>query len=577
MTHSIYTNSLAVAGLLLLVTAVSALMRGSHRGNRSLLLLLTAAMTYCLGYAGELIYDSPSTTHFFGHFQYIGVVACAPSWLMVCLAHVGVNTPGWRKGVRFAWSLALVALLVRWTTESHHLFYSTVKIAPVGPHMAIRMTYGPLYWLMVFCLHWCFLGGMLVLWRRRALFLPLHHTQLGLMLGSMVVPMAANLLYALRLPPEPELDKAPYAMAVTGLLASVAILRYDVANMAPALRSDLLERVPQGILIFSRRKRLVSFNQAAYDFFDAGMLRVGAMLESFPGFLRDLAKEHGSSGECWREVGLDGENQWAEVSLTQVHSPGKAKPVGTAFVLQDITRTRRIQESLQNIIDDRRSKLDDVIHQASQAREDERQAIGRNLHDTLCQEFASVVALLEPFESANNEDRPIHEPRTVEQFTSLAKQARQVYQRARDFAHSLDSEAVSHESFEDELEAFCESTARIHAVECELVLEERFVLPEDGHADAALKIIREGVFNALRHGRAKRVWVDLVVKREGERSISVCNDGLPIPPVEKRTKGLGLMHIQQRAEEMGGSCTIESRDDGITVLQVLLPGPTGEA
>ncbi len=85
---------------------------------------------------------------------------------------------------------------------------------------------------------------------------------------------------------------------------------------------------------------------------------------------------------------------------------------------------------------------------------------------------------------------------------------------------------------------------------------------------AGYRIAAEALANAATHARAGRVVVDLRAE-DGELLLTVTDDGRGLPPVP-RAGGLGLASMRQRAEEIGGRCTIESDGDG-TRVSVALP------
>ena len=84
---------------------------------------------------------------------------------------------------------------------------------------------------------------------------------------------------------------------------------------------------------------------------------------------------------------------------------------------------------------------------------------------------------------------------------------------------------------------------------------------------AAYRIVMEAVTNALRHSGAERCTVSL--KREDGTLLLRVRDtgrGLAADP----GAGVGLTSMRERAEELGGTCTVTSSDSG-TLVEVRLP------
>ncbi|GAA4413535.1 hypothetical protein GCM10023168_36510 [Fodinibacter luteus] len=84
---------------------------------------------------------------------------------------------------------------------------------------------------------------------------------------------------------------------------------------------------------------------------------------------------------------------------------------------------------------------------------------------------------------------------------------------------------------------------------------------------AVYRCVAEGVTNALRHGGASRVTVQVMANAAGHVTVNVRDDGIggPIAP------GVGLTSLRQRAEQMGGSLAVEPCDAGGALLHVELP------
>jgi signal transduction histidine kinase len=82
------------------------------------------------------------------------------------------------------------------------------------------------------------------------------------------------------------------------------------------------------------------------------------------------------------------------------------------------------------------------------------------------------------------------------------------------------------------------------------------------------RMVQEALNNANRHAHAKNVSVDL---KQSANSISVKieDDGSGFDP--KRTRGMGLLGMEERVKRLGGTLTIESRPGTRTIIRAELP------
>jgi signal transduction histidine kinase len=84
---------------------------------------------------------------------------------------------------------------------------------------------------------------------------------------------------------------------------------------------------------------------------------------------------------------------------------------------------------------------------------------------------------------------------------------------------------------------------------------------------AAYRIAMEALTNVVRHARARSCV--LKVQRDHELNITISDDGYGLPTMVVR--GIGMRSMRERAEELGGTCTIEARAEGGTVVRASFP------
>ena len=85
------------------------------------------------------------------------------------------------------------------------------------------------------------------------------------------------------------------------------------------------------------------------------------------------------------------------------------------------------------------------------------------------------------------------------------------------------------------------------------------------------RIFQESVANAARHARTPRVEI-VLTRADGWVTLDVRDDGIGFEPTVARTRGgLGLTSMVERAELLGGTCTIDTRPHRGTRVTARLP------
>ncbi len=92
-------------------------------------------------------------------------------------------------------------------------------------------------------------------------------------------------------------------------------------------------------------------------------------------------------------------------------------------------------------------------------------------------------------------------------------------------------------------------------------------LPEE-HTTCIYRVVQEALNNAARHAQASAIQVSVKSSPNSIR-VSVQDDGSGFDPV--RTRGLGMLGMEERVRHLGGTFDIESQPGRGTLVKVELP------
>jgi len=198
----------------------------------------------------------------------------------------------------------------------------------------------------------------------------------------------------------------------------------------------------------------------------------------------------------------------------------------------------------------------------------ERSRIARELHDTLAQGFAGIAFQLEAV-ATKLKEAPDH----AKQHLELAlKMVRHSLAEARRSVMNLRSSTLDHGDLGSALAETSRLILADRAVEFDLQIEgvARPLPPKV--ENNLLRIGQEAITNSVKYSHAKKIRVDLAYL-QGTVVLSVCDDGSGFEQSEPTGNGVhfGLLGMQERAKQMGGTLSVISRKGAGTAVTIEVP------
>jgi signal transduction histidine kinase len=189
------------------------------------------------------------------------------------------------------------------------------------------------------------------------------------------------------------------------------------------------------------------------------------------------------------------------------------------------------------------------------ARDNERLALSRELHDSFGQRLTAMKLHLRQLchQGISADD---------ERMQSLHDLAAELLEDIRDQAARL--RGLEDVSLADAIE---ELAASFPDLDCRINFEEGLVIEEPGLCHDLYRIVQEAITNAIRHGDATRVNIDLEVVDDNLR-LRVTDNG---HGCQKPQAGCGLEGITERVRTRHGRMEVQTDDQGRFVLQVEVP------
>lgn len=198
------------------------------------------------------------------------------------------------------------------------------------------------------------------------------------------------------------------------------------------------------------------------------------------------------------------------------------------------------------------------------AREEERRRIRRDLHDGLGPVLAGIAMQLDAARRLMRQDQD-----TAGQLLQhLREQTQAAIADIRRLVYELRPPALDDLGLTGALAQHAASCSAPGGLQVSIDAAPGLPALPAAVEVAAYRIAAEAVTNVTRHAAARTANVKLTAC-DGVLQVEVTDDGRGVSPVHQA--GVGLTSMRERAEELGGSCTLLPRPDGGSIVSARLP------
>jgi PAS domain S-box-containing protein len=198
----------------------------------------------------------------------------------------------------------------------------------------------------------------------------------------------------------------------------------------------------------------------------------------------------------------------------------------------------------------------------------ERQRLGHDLHDGLCQQLAGIELMSQVLEQKLAAKSKADAARVAE----IGKYVRKAIGQTRLLARGLSPVTLEAEGLMSALEELAGNTEKLFGIRCRFECASPVLIEDLAIGTHLYRIAQEAVSNAIKHGKAKNVVIRLEDKA-GTR-LTIDDDGEGFSKKSSPGKGMGLRIMHYRAAMVNGSVSIEpNKSGGVTVSCAVPPQP----
>ncbi len=279
----------------------------------------------------------------------------------------------------------------------------------------------------------------------------------------------------------------------------------------------------------------------------------------------------------FRIVLSDGSVRWITARGT-VQTNKQGKPRRMLGISLDVTprkeaelQTRQQRAELEQLRQQKTASLEkEVVERARLEREviescgREQRRIAYDLHDGVGQQLVGIALSAKLLEQELRDERPAQ----ARKASAIVRLANETARLTRHTARSLEG-ADGVGDLKVALEALAANARKNCRVAANVTSDSSFFAVSAPAAAQLYRIVQEALHNAVEHGRAHKVQIDLTVDRDN-MVLTVRDDGKGFDG-GGASNGMGLRIMRYRAQCIGGSCEVQSNRAEGTIVTCRVP------
>ena len=267
-----------------------------------------------------------------------------------------------------------------------------------------------------------------------------------------------------------------------------------------------------------------------------------------PSFLSQMPTYHG------RKIDV-------EMSTAAIYANANTGETEYLLVLRDQETFKRAQEATTN---------KKMIRALIEAKESEHKRLAQELHDGVGQSLFSVSVALQAVDSFVHDN-----PELSEYIAEVRAELQKVINYINVYSHQLRPHSLDQLGLEPTIQMMID-TLRKNVPELDIQLTTR----ELGRCDPAVeinlyRITQEALHNTIKYAGATQAHID-IIKDETHIHMTIQDNGIGFDREQLKSEGLGLKHMEERVDQLGGTCTIQSKIGQGTCIDIVIPRWRGQ-
>ena len=192
----------------------------------------------------------------------------------------------------------------------------------------------------------------------------------------------------------------------------------------------------------------------------------------------------------------------------------------------------------------------DMSEKMAQTRE--RNRLAREIHDTLGHTLTGIAMGLDACMALID----ISPEMTKEQLEKLSTVSREGITDIRRSVNELRPDALERLSLDVAIRKMITDMSKMSDVQIFFETDVRRMRFDEDEENAIYRVIQESITNAVRHGKAKKIWITMQ-RRENEIVLTIRDNGIGCKEIKS---GFGTRHIRERIEMLRGTVSFDGHN-----------------
>ena len=467
-----------------------------------------------------------------------------------------------KKWVRaLLWLMPSINIFLPLTNEFHGLFWSGFSLSPVGDNVLI-FHHGPGF-------RWVAISGYIVILImivglvKFAIRAPKNTRQQALiLLFALLSPTLSNILYHFQFTGLEGIDWTSVFFSFSGLLILLALFGARFLDIVPVARRLIVERMMDPIIVLDSNQHIIDINPAACKIFGVKPSILGNKVTDIFAGQPTLLNMFLSEDTLTKTLEFQGQ-RFFDPDIASL-SDYRERVFARLFVFRNVTERHRATleqkqrlEEIQALNESLKLTQNIVIEQArTLAKVEERERLGRDLHDSVNQSIHSVILSAETLQALLSKDKVQEAAHVAGRIQASGLQAlKEIRLLLYEIASPLTNEEANFIELMEERLQMVERRIGIHA-EVQVVNHETLHCSRS-RIENLYWLAIEALNNALKHAHASKILIILNCAEE-DLIVEIKDNGVGFDMNKINRGGFGMRSMQERAALLGGEVTFLS-------------------